>query len=68
MIGDTVNVASRLEGLNRRFASRLIVSGDVWEEVRDRFPDLTDTEIEPVRVKGRSQPIPCYRLVGVRDG
>ncbi|MDX1747364.1 MAG: adenylate/guanylate cyclase domain-containing protein, partial [Halobacteriales archaeon] len=68
VIGDTVNVASRLEGLNRRFGSRLIVSGGVWEEVRGRFPDLTGTEIEPVRVKGRSRPVPCYRLVDARDG
>jgi adenylate cyclase len=68
VIGDTVNVASRLEGLNTRFASRLIVSGEVWNEVGDRFPDLESTEIEPVQVKGRSRPVSCYRLVGMRTG
>jgi class 3 adenylate cyclase len=44
------------------------VSGEVWDEVGDRFPDLESTEIEPVQVKGRSRPVSCYRLVGMRTG
>ena len=63
VIGDTVNVASRLEKLNKAFASRLLVSQEVWDAVAGRVEGIQGERMEPVHVKGRSEPVVCYRLV-----
>lgn len=63
VIGDTVNVASRIEALNKTFSSRLLVSEDVWRSVADRIDGLNGEPMEPVHVKGRSEPVTCYRIL-----
>jgi len=63
VVGDTVNVASRIEALNKSFSSRLLVSEDVWDLVADRIDGLSGEPMEPVHVKGRSGPIRCYRIL-----
>ncbi len=61
-IGDGVNLASRLEGLNKQYGTSIIVSESVYqaagEEFRFRFLDI-------VAVKGRSQGIRIYELRGL---
>jgi adenylate cyclase len=60
IIGDTVNLASRIEGLNKQFGSRLLVSEEVWRECS---ADLAEAErLGPVAVKGKEEPIPVYKL------
>jgi class 3 adenylate cyclase len=62
VIGDTVNLASRLEGLNKRFASSIILSDSTWaalpEELRERgsFERLSDVE-----VRGKKEPLTLYK-------
>ena len=56
-IGDTTNLASRLEGLNKRYGTWLIISGDTLAKQPDR---KRFRGIERVRVKGRDKPVEVY--------
>ncbi|MEZ5967073.1 MAG: adenylate/guanylate cyclase domain-containing protein [Planctomycetota bacterium] len=55
-IGDTVNLASRLEGANKAFGTFCLVSETTWSAV----PDQPGREVGLVRVKGRAQPIRVF--------
>jgi class 3 adenylate cyclase/tetratricopeptide (TPR) repeat protein len=60
--GDAVNVAARLE---QAAGAQEILLGDLtYRLVRD-FVDVE--EVEPLELKGKSEPVPAYRLVGVRE-
>ena len=61
VIGDVVNLASRIEQLNKQFGSQLLVSEEVWQEAR--VEGLTDAiPMGHVQVKGRETPIGIYRV------
>ncbi|MEI6213541.1 MAG: adenylate/guanylate cyclase domain-containing protein [Desulfuromonadales bacterium] len=60
-IGDAVNLASRLEGLNKYYGSHILVSEDTRRQVTDdRF---TFREVDRVKVKGKHLPIVMYELM-----
>lgn len=62
VIGDTVNVASRLESLTKEYDAKILVSGNLLEEMADNpipWQDLGD-----LRVKGRAHPVP---ICGIPD-
>jgi adenylate cyclase len=60
-IGDTVNVASRLEGLNRVYGTEILISAVTREAVADA---MVTRPIDKVAVKGRTEGIMIYELVG----
>jgi len=60
-IGDTVNIASRLEGLNKAFHSQIVVSDKVYEQTKAIF---TFKLLGSVALKGRSEKIVVYELLG----
>jgi adenylate cyclase len=61
VVGDTVNVASRLEGVA---GSDQIVIGDL---TREQLGDAFELEqLEPVQVKGRTEPVVPSRVVAPR--
>ncbi len=60
VIGDTVNLASRLESLTKRFGVPLLVSDAVVEATGDAFPYRT---LGTVRVVGRSKPVAIFTVV-----
>jgi adenylate cyclase len=60
-IGDTVNLASRLEGLNKMYGTKIMISETTWKGASSAF---TAREIDLVRVKGKNEPIHIYELVG----
>jgi len=62
VIGDGVNVASRLEGINKEFGTRICISNSVFKEAGER---LCVRPIDDVTVKGRRAKIPIYELLGV---
>lgn len=60
VIGDAVNVAARVQAAARPGA--VVLSGATY----DRVADLVDAEaLGPVAVKGRAEPVPMYRVVGL---
>ena len=60
-IGDTVNVAARLEGVAG--PGEIIITEQTRGHLGDRF--MVDPR-EPVKVKGKAEPIPIYNVIGVR--
>ena len=61
MIGDPVNVAARLEGLNKMFGTRILIS----EEIESRLDGEFHTrKIGRFRVKGRKDPTAVHELLG----
>jgi len=61
VIGDGVNVAARLEGLNKEYGTHLCISHSVFKEAGER---LCVRPIEDVAVRGRRTKIPVYELKG----
>ena len=60
-MGDTINVASRLEGLNKEFNTSILVSAAIHDAVGDRFA------LRPlglVQLKGRAEKVDLWELVG----
>jgi adenylate cyclase len=59
VIGDTVNLASRIEGLNKEFGSQLLISDAVHREIGD----LADAvSLGEVPIRGYEQPARVWRL------
>jgi adenylate cyclase len=54
MIGDAVNLASRLEGINKQFGTYTLISQTTKEEMADAFPAR---EVSRVAVVGRKEPV-----------
>ena len=68
VLGDTVNLASRLEGQSKFYGVKVVLGSTTAAKVRDRFAVL---EIDLIRVKGKTEPETVYMLLGdgaVRGG
>jgi adenylate cyclase len=65
VMGDGVNVASRLEGLNKEMGTWTCVSHTVYREAGER---LWLRPIDTVTVKGRKGELLVYELLAIRDG
>ncbi|KAJ3269003.1 hypothetical protein HK104_005207 [Borealophlyctis nickersoniae] len=65
-VGDDVNLCSRLEGLNKRYNTRIILSN----ECKTKLPstEYETRALEHVIVKGRSTPTYLHELCGTREG
>jgi adenylate cyclase len=62
VMGDGVNIAARLEGINKEFHTRICISHTVFKEAGER---LCVRPIDDVTVKGRRSKVPIYELMGV---
>jgi adenylate cyclase len=65
VMGDGVNIASRLEGINKNYGTHICVSHSVYKEAGER---LWLRPIDKIRVKGRESEFLIYELLGIRDG
>jgi adenylate cyclase len=63
-MGDAVNVASRLEGMNKQFGTTICLSATLVDAVGDR---IVVRPLKRIAVKGREQRFMLYELLGVRD-
>lgn len=63
VMGDSVNLGSRLEGLNKLYGTNIIISEMTYERVRE---EILGRELALVRVKGKDQPVKIYELLSRR--
>jgi adenylate cyclase len=61
VIGDTVNLASRLESVNKVFRTRIIISGDVLKRTGEHF---FVRDLGCIEVKGKNVAVNIFELVG----
>ncbi len=64
VMGDSVNLASRLEGTNKEYQTRIMVSRRTYELVEQR---ILGRELDRITVKGRTEPVTTYELIATRD-
>jgi adenylate cyclase len=65
VIGDAVNLGSRLESLNKQYGTRIIISEATRGQLKGRY------EFRPlgdVVVKGKTQPVAIFEVVGYAAG
>jgi len=60
VIGDVVNLASRVEALNKQLGSRMLVTEEVWEA--SHSTRVTPVAREPMQVRGREAPVRIFQL------
>jgi adenylate cyclase len=60
VMGDAVNLGSRLEGINKEYGTKIIISEFTYAEVKDEF---VCREVDQVKVKGKTKPIRIFELV-----
>lgn len=58
-IGDTVNVASRLEQATKEIQVPILISAETWTQVKDYFKGKS---VGPMHLKGRTDPIDAYTI------
>jgi adenylate cyclase len=62
VLGDAVNLASRLEGANKEYGTRILLSQATLERVKGR---VVAREVDSVRVRGKREPVVVHELVGL---
>jgi len=64
VVGDTVNVASRIESETKTFKNDILISEDVFEALDESFKATIKFEkCQPVSVKGKEKPLMLYKLL-----
>ena len=64
VMGDNVNLASRLEGMTKEYRSRIVISEGTYRQIADKF---VCRDLDKIRVKGKHQPVTIYELLDVAD-
>jgi adenylate cyclase len=60
VMGDNVNLSSRLEGINKEYGTHIIISEYTYEVVKE---EMFCREVDSVRVKGKKLPVKIYELI-----
>ena len=60
VLGDSVNVASRLETANKEYGTEIMIGEETYTQAK---ADLKVRELDVIRVKGRTQPVRVYELL-----
>jgi adenylate cyclase len=60
-IGDTVNLASRIEGVNKFFGTKILITETVYQQAKDA---IETREVDFICVKGKNTPVRIYELLG----
>jgi adenylate cyclase len=61
VIGDAVNLASRIEQATKQFGAKLLVSAAVWEKVA-ALGEYKAEDLGLVELKGQAKPTRLFRL------
>ncbi|MGA2622944.1 MAG: CHASE2 domain-containing protein [Bacteroidota bacterium] len=65
VIGDSVNLGSRLESANKQYHTRLMMSEQTHKRVADH---VVARELDMIVVMGKTEPIKVYELIGMIEG
>jgi adenylate cyclase len=63
-MGDNVNLASRMEGLNKIYGTNIIISKNTYNIIKDKFECR---KLDIVKVKGKKKSISIYELISYKD-
>jgi adenylate cyclase len=63
VMGDAVNLGSRLEGLTKKYGVEMIVN----ETTASAVPEYVYRELDRVRVKGKDRPVTIFEPLGLKD-
>ncbi|MEW6534777.1 MAG: CHASE2 domain-containing protein [Candidatus Auribacterota bacterium] len=64
VIGDAVNLASRLEGTNKFYKTSIVIGEDTQRKLDDSF---ITRELDSVKVKGKTQPVRIFELIETKE-
>lgn len=64
VIGDSVNLASRLEGANKQYGSKVMISDMTYKHVKGK---VVVRELDLIQVKGKNEPVKVWELLGTSD-
>jgi class 3 adenylate cyclase len=64
VMGDSVNLASRLEGVNKQYSTEIMISEFTLEHCKS---DVVVREVDLIRVKGKTAPVRIYEVLGRAD-
>ena len=64
-LGDTVNLTSRLEGMNKEYGTHILANETTYESAKDG--GFIFRELDFIRVMGKLQPVTIYELIGRKD-
>jgi len=65
VIGDAVNLAARLETLNKQFSTHILIGEDTYKEVKDFF---ALRPLGKTSVKGKEEAVEIYEVLGEKNG
>jgi adenylate cyclase len=64
VMGDAVNLASRLEGANKAYGTSIMISETTYNYVQHKF---LVRELDNIQVKGKTKPTKVFELIGNSD-
>ena len=62
VMGDNVNLASRLEGANKEYGTGIMIGGSTYDMITEK---IIARELDLIRVKGKTKPTRVYELLGL---
>jgi len=63
VIGDSVNLGARLEGVNKVFGTEILISDDTYKAAKHK---IEAREIDLITVKGKTRPVRAYELLSLK--
>lgn len=64
VMGDAVNLGARLESANKQYSTSLIIGENTQDAAKDQ---IITRELDLLRVKGKTEPVKVYELVGLKE-